>query len=431
MAMKDKTHLSKDHWIEQEGAAWAHSDDPEDFEPYIPKEEFEGRTRKAKELLARHGMDAMVLFAYSNKQYYGGYREANMRHTDRWRHCFIVSQDHDTVFVGESVLHNGVTKTTWVKDLRLWSSVTLWRLPTRFLDVFTATMSDLRLDNKVIGLEMGPGHIQQASYRELCEIQAALPNARFVAADDLIWEQKAIKTDWEIALFREMCDKTRRVLDKGYRAIRPGVTEWDVHRVFYEELVKEGMHHSPTVNDPLLFLCGTDAPGRWRLVSPPFTNRVIREGDQGFSDGGPMYKGYCTDIQRGFYVGERLPPRLEELSRWGRDAYMNTVNNIVPGMRGCDIFKLGEKETYRQDWNQLVPIDFVGHSIGSTIHEPPFLGPHDLTPIEPGMILCVELGCYGTDLVIFGNMPEDMWLVTDKGLELIGVDLPRDIRLCG
>jgi Xaa-Pro aminopeptidase len=99
-------------------------------------------------------------------------------------------------------------------------------------------------------------------------------------------------------------------------------------------------------------------------------------------------------------------------------------------MRGCDVFKLAEKETYRQDWNQLIPIDFVGHSIGSLTHEPPFLAEDDLTELQPGMILCVEVGCFGSDLIWFGNMPEDMWLVTDKGLELIGVDLPRDVWLC-
>ena len=51
--------------------------------------------------------------------------------------------------------------------------------------------------------------------------------------------------------------------------------------------------------------------------------------------------------------------------------------------------------------------------------------------LQPGMILCIEVGCFGSDLVWFGNMPEDIYLVTETGLDLIGVDLPRDIWLCG
>ena len=64
---KQKKHLSKDHWLEQEGISWGHSDAEEDFSPHIPREEFDRRIRKAKELLAKHGIDAMVLFAEENK----------------------------------------------------------------------------------------------------------------------------------------------------------------------------------------------------------------------------------------------------------------------------------------------------------------------------------------------------------------------------
>ena len=115
----------------------------------------------------------MVVFAYGNKQYYGGFLESNYRFTDRWRHCIIVSQEHDPVFVGESVLNNNISKTTWIKDTRLWSAIKLWRLPTRFLDVFVDAIHDLKLDNKVIGLEYGPGHMSQISYEELRQIEQA------------------------------------------------------------------------------------------------------------------------------------------------------------------------------------------------------------------------------------------------------------------
>jgi len=428
---KQKKHLSKDHWLEQEGITWEQSDSKEDFCPHIPKEEFDLRIAKAKDLLAKHGIDAMVLFAEEDKYYYGGYRDAALMFTDRWRHCFIVSQEHDPVFVGESILDSNVRKTTWVTDCRYWAGVKQWRLPIRFIDLFVDTMTSLGLDNKVIGMEYGAHHILQVGFDEIRQMEAALPNAKFVTAEKVLWEQKMIKTDWEIALMREMCDKAKRVLEKGWKAIRPGVTERDVHRVIWEEWVKEDMFETPCMSNPVLFLCGSDGPGKFRIVTTPFYDRVIKEGDQGFSDCGPSYKGYWTDLQRCFYVGDKLPPKLADLSKWGRDAYLNTVNNIYPGMRGYDVFKMAEKETYRQNWNQFVPIEFVGHGIGTMNHEPPWLAEDDLTQLEPGMTLCVEVGCYDPELIYYGNMPEDIWLVTDKGPDRIGVDLPCDIWLCG
>jgi Xaa-Pro aminopeptidase len=429
--MTEKVHLSKDHWLVQEGISWEEQVATEDFSPHIPESEFNLRTDKAKKLLAKHGLDAMILFAEENKYYYGGYRDAALMFTDRWRHCFIVSQDHDTVFVGESILDSNVRKTTWVKDTRYWAGIKQWRLPLKFNDILVDTLIDLKLDNKVIGMEYGAHHISQVGIDELRLLESSLPNATFVSAEKVLWEQKMIKTDWEIALMKEMCDKACRVLEKGWKAIKPGVTEMDVHRVIWEEWVKEDMFETPCMSNPVLYLCGTDGPNKYRIVTTPFYNRVIKEGDQGFSDCGPSYKGYWTDLQRCFYVGDKLPPKYADLSKWGEEAYMNTVNNIFPGMRGCDVFKLAEKETFRQDWNQIVPIEFVGHGIGTLNHEPPWLAEDDLTELEPGMVLCVEVGCYDEELVFMGNMPEDMWLVTDDGLELIGVDLPRDVWLCG
>ena len=127
MTRETKRSLSEDHAMEREGVAWEDSVAEEDFSPYMPREEFEFRIQRAKSLLAQRGIDAMVLFAYGNKQYYGGFLESNYRFTDRWRHCILVSQEHDPVFVGESVLNNNISKTTWIKDTRLWSAIKLPR----------------------------------------------------------------------------------------------------------------------------------------------------------------------------------------------------------------------------------------------------------------------------------------------------------------
>ena len=66
MTDKDEKHRSQDHWLEQEGTWWKESGHKEDFSPYIPESKFNLRTVRAKELLAKHGIDAIVLFADGN-----------------------------------------------------------------------------------------------------------------------------------------------------------------------------------------------------------------------------------------------------------------------------------------------------------------------------------------------------------------------------
>jgi Xaa-Pro aminopeptidase len=416
--------------ISGEGAE-GHSKLAEDFSPHIPREEFDVRIIKARLLLEKYKTDAIILFSYDNKYYYGGYRESNIRYTHRWRHCLLLFQDYEPVFIGEWVLNNSVRKTTWIKDARYWSSVKLWNLPDSFMDVLVGTIREFNLDHSTIGLEYGSEYMHQVSVDEIRAIEAAFPDANFVSADSIVWEQRMIKTSWEIDLVRSMCEKAQRVLSKGWKTIKPGISEREVHKAIWEEFVREDMYDSPCISNVTLFLCGSDAPGKWRLVTTPFYDRIIREGDQGFADSGPTYRGYWTDFQRSFYVGKKLPPKLADLSKWGRDAYMGTTAKVRPGMRACEVFELAKKEVLRQDKYQVIPIEFVGHGIGLLNHEVPWLAENDDTVLKPGMIICIEVGCFGTDMVYFGNMPEDMWLVTSMGLELLGVDLPREIWLCG
>ena len=171
--MKKTKALSKDHQMEREGVTWSDSAATEDFSPHLPKEEFDRRTAAAKRMLAKHGLDAMILFSYDNKYYYGGYRESNIRYSHRWRHCLIISQEHDPVFVGENVLSNSVRRTTWIRDIRAWSQIKIWRLLLRFIDVFLDTIKSLGLDNKVIGMEYGPEYVLEVSVDEIREILAA------------------------------------------------------------------------------------------------------------------------------------------------------------------------------------------------------------------------------------------------------------------
>jgi Xaa-Pro dipeptidase len=417
-----------DYSIEKKGAAWEKSRD--EFDPIIPGEEFEVRIAKARELLVKHEIDAMLLFSYDNKYYYGGYRESNYRYTNRWRHSVLISTEHDPVFIGESVLAGSVQRTTWIRDIRCWSQIKIWRLPLTFIDVLKSTLKDLGLHQKRIGLEYGDEFIHEVSIREIKEIEAAFPDAAFVPAGPVIWEQRMIKTSWEIELIRELCKKSGKALEKGWRSIKPGVRERDIHKAIWQEYINQEMFDAPCMTNITLSMSGSETPGQYRLVTTPFWDRVIKPGDQGFADSGPTYKGYWSDFQRGFYVGASLPPVLKELSSRGRDAYLNTVSHIIPGMRGCDIFKIAEKEVYRQDMNQIMPIDFVGHGIGLLNHEQPWLSPESLTELQPGMVICVEVGCFDNTQVFLGNMPEDMYLVTDTGLERLGIDFPRDVFLC-
>ena len=76
--------------------------------------------------------------------------------------------------------------------------IELWRLPLRFIEAFTGAMKELHLVNKVIGLEYGNEYMHGVSLAEIRQIEQALPNADFVPAHRIVWEQRMVKTEWGI-----------------------------------------------------------------------------------------------------------------------------------------------------------------------------------------------------------------------------------------
>ena len=62
---------------------------------------------------------------------------------------------------------------------------------------------------------------------------------------------------------------------------------------------------------------------------------------------------------------------------------------------------------------------YAGHQVGVTVNELPRLVPYDHTPIEPGMVFCVEPGAYQGPGGTFGTRSEKMVLVTETGPEIL------------
>jgi len=59
-------------------------------------------------------------------------------------------------------------------------------------------------------------------------------------------------------------------------------------------------------------------------------------------------------------------------------------------------------------------IKFLGHGLGLSFHEQPFIAAHTETPLEPGMVMAVEPVYRNGDI---GYHLEDNLVVTEEGVE--------------
>ncbi len=123
----------------------------------------------------------------------------------------------------------------------------------------------------------------------------------------------------------------------------------------------------------------------------PSATRKLREGDIVSLDFGAEFEGYYADAAVTVPVG-KIGPELEELLRVTREALDQAIEKVRPGNRLSDV------SAAVQDWverhNFSVVREFVGHGIGTKMHEEPQLpnygDPGHGPRLQEGMVLAIE-----------------------------------------
>lgn len=399
--------------------------------PSIPYEEYRQRIERAKQCLAEHEIDAMILFSPYNWYYYGGFTDAAQMHNTIWRTVLIVSQEHAPVAVADMNLIYTLAKNTWIEDVRLHSAashpfVLGFRSNEDFYGLLFDTLTELGLSNKTLGFETGGDISTYLCIDEYHMLEKSLPKAKFVSADPVIWSQRMIKTPYEQDLIREGCRRACLCHRAAFESIHPGVNEREVHREFWRKAVELDLVESP-YHGTWLFFSGNPNEGigghRWITAA---ADRVIKEGDYGHSDCGPTYKMYQMDFQRAFCVG-KPPKEMLHYYDIGKEAYLETVEAMKPGVRLCDLFDISTRALAKRGYPEGHSIIFIGHQEGLSNHEPPWVTKDERTKLQPGMVVAIEVGAFDPNGEFFGGMPEDVLLVTPEGTENLTAHLSHEL----
>jgi methionyl aminopeptidase len=119
--------------------------------------------------------------------------------------------------------------------------------------------------------------------------------------------------------------------------------------------------------------------------------RQLKNGDIVSIDVGVLYKGYYGDAAATFPVG-KVSPLAAQLIEVTRESLNQAVKKAVPGNRLYDISNA--VQSYVEAKGFSVVRNYVGHGIGSNLHEEPQVpnfGPPGKGPLlEEGMVLAIE-----------------------------------------
>jgi methionyl aminopeptidase len=223
-----------------------------------------------------------------------------------------------------------------------------------------------------------------------------------------------IKTPEQIGVMRRAGLVVGETLELVRRTVRPGITTGELDAVAEDHIRSKGAvpsfkgyHGFPgslclSVNDEVVH----GIPG----------DRVIADGDVVSIDCGAIVEGWHGDAAITVAVGE-VPAEVQELIRVTEEAMWRGIAAAALGGRVTDISHA--VETYvRSQGGYGILEDYVGHGIGSAMHQPPNVPNYGRPGRGPklvrGLALAVE------PMVVLGSpdtrtLEDDWTVVTEDG----------------
>lgn len=217
---------------------------------------------------------------------------------------------------------------------------------------------------------------------------------RLVSSEPVAERVRARKTAGEIERIRRACDITMRIFDDVTGMLRAGVTEMDVHAFINERMETYGVEPSWEA----AFCPSVVSGGRVAGHTPP-SDKVIEAGDTVRIDFGVIVEGYCSDLQRTWYIARsgQTEPDADAVRRFEavRDSVAKAAALIRPGVTGRDVDGPARQIIEERGYGFT---HALGHQLGRLVHDGGMvLGPNNARygdrsggTIEQGMVFTLE-----------------------------------------
>lgn len=361
-------------------------------------------TQRLISAMEAHDLDGLVAFGQENVAYCAGYTVPSQALNLRDRQ-FAVAVNRD----GEAAMLLTSNEAT---EAAARSSVTRLRPYDEFADdpmaVLANSLHELGLLHARVGFEL-----EALATRQWLNLQRTIGSTRWADGTDAFKHARKVKTSREIEALRRACAIADNAQRDVHELVRAGMSEREVYRLLSDRALMHGA-------DDIVFI-QVAAGERSTFSNPSPGDTALRHGDVVKIDVFVSEGGYLSDTGRSIVVGEPSPGYVETWARM-QDALRAVEETIRPGVTTRDLWDVFVGSFAKSGMEPVMR--FLGHGLGLSLHEEPFIAAHTDTVLEPGMVFAVEpvynVGAAGFHL-------EDNVLVTADGVEnltsLFGTDL--------
>lgn len=244
------------------------------------------------------------------------------------------------------------------------------------------------------------------------DLKRRLPGVLFVSSDDIVMNQRAIKSDSEIEIMLEGAHIVDEVMELTRDFLDIGLTERAVQEFIIEQLRRRGVTDAFATCQS-----GVENSGE-PMIAGGATEKRIEEGDMIHMEFNGKYKDYMIDVCRSTVVG-RVSSKQRTVLELTLEMLETTIAAIRPNIAAEELARVAGRLAMERGFGRSHtlayggPATYLGHGIGLGIDEPPILAEGIKTRLKAGMVISVEPGIYRTE--VGGARIEDEILVTADG----------------
>jgi len=246
---------------------------------------------------------------------------------------------------------------------------------------------------------------------------------KLISSEGIISALRGRKSVAEFEIMKKAVNETLKIFDEMTKFIKPGKTEKQIAGFIKKVTESKGYglaweeDHCPAV------FTGPEAVSAH--AGP--TDRKVERGHLVNVDFGIRYKGYCSDLQRTWYVlkkGEtKAPEEVEKGFNVIRDSIQKVADALKPGVIGCDMDDIARNYITGEGYEEFP--HGLGHPVGREAHDGgagllPRWEKYGETPfmeIEESQVYTIEprltVKGYGTSTI------EEEVFITKNGAEFI------------
>lgn len=377
------------------------------------------KTNQAVEILNEKDIDMWLTFVRETSALKDPAIDITVGNSSTWQSAFIINKDGDkTAIVGQMELENFVAAGVYKNVIGYVQSI---REP---LNEYISKKNPKNIAINYSKNSVLADGLTYGMYQILLDhfVGTDFIN-RLISAEEIISALRGRKSEAELVLMKQAADETLKIFDMVTNYIKPGRTELDVAN-YVKSIVKEkGWElaweetHCPAV------FTGPDPAGPH---SGP-TDRKIDFGHIINMDFGIKLNGYCSDIQRTWYVLNKNEDKAPEPVQRGfeiiRDAIQMVADALKPGVLGVEMDDIARNYITKNGYEEYP--HGLGHQLGKSVHDggaglfPRWekYGNTPFMPLEEGQVFTIEprlpVKGYGVSTL------EEEVVITKDGCEFI------------